>query len=131
MSRIFSIVGDWNIQRHMNPTNCRDRPLMSGSEVIPCGKLSILAEALKSVREESTICVVSCVSNFLTGSKSAGSTVSPRIEPVLSDFCKALNLASGDRSDIIYLVSAPLWMILSVSSAVKSVDRLLIAWMKV
>ena len=109
MSRIFSIVGDSNIQRHMNPTNCRDRPLMSGSEVIPCGKLSILAEALKSVREESTICVVSCVSNFLTGSKSAGSTVSPRFEPVLSDFCKALNLASGDRPDLIYLVSAPMY----------------------
>ena len=82
---------------------------MSGSEVIPCGKLAILAEALKSVREESTICVVSCVSNFLTGSKSAGSTVSPRIEPVLSDFCKALNLASGDRPDLVYLVSAPMY----------------------
>ena len=103
MSQIFLIVGDSNIQHHMNPTNCGDRPLMSGSEVIPCGKLPILTEALKTVREESTICVVSCVS------KSAGSTVSPRIEPMLSDFCKALNLASGDRPDIIYLVSAPMY----------------------
>ena len=46
MLRIFSIIGDSNIKRHMNLKNCHDQPLMSRCEVIPPGKLSLLAEAL-------------------------------------------------------------------------------------
>ena len=109
MSRIFSIVGDSNVQRHMNPTNCRGRPLMSGCEVIPCGKLSLLAEGLRSVRSETSLCIVSCLTNFLTDSKSAGSSVSHRVEPVMSEFCKIISEASRARPDLVCLVSAPMY----------------------
>ena len=109
MSRIFSIVGDSNVTRHMNPMNCRDRPLMSGCEVLPCGKMSLLAEALQAVRAETSVCVVSCVTNFLTGSVSAGASVSLRVEPVLLEFCKILNKFSEDRPELSCLVTAPMY----------------------
>ena len=80
MSRIFSLLGDSNIKRHMNPTNCRDRPLMSGCEVLPCGRLSVLAESLKSIRSESNVVILSCLTNFITMSEESGSTAS-RVAP--------------------------------------------------
>ena len=82
---MFSVVGDSNIKRHMNPTNCRDRPMMSGAQVIPCGKAALLSEALRSVRSESNVVLMSCFSNFLTSSEAAGASLSFRIDPVLQE----------------------------------------------
>jgi hypothetical protein len=31
--RVFTLIGDSNVRNHMNPTNVRDRPLMSGAQV--------------------------------------------------------------------------------------------------
>ena len=84
-SRIFSVIGDSNIKRHMNPTNCRDRPLMCGAQVLPCGKAALLSEALRSVRKESNVVLLSCFTNFLTSSEAAGASLSFRIEPVLHE----------------------------------------------
>ena len=33
-SRCVSIIGDSNIKRHMSTNNCRDRPLMSGAQIV-------------------------------------------------------------------------------------------------
>ena len=108
VSRCFSLIGDSNIRRHMNPTNCRDRPLMSGCQVIPCTKMSTLSEALKSVRAETTVCILACVTNFMTSSTETG-VVSHRIVPILQDVLAAVNessLASPGRS---YLISPPMY----------------------
>ena len=109
VSRFFSILGDSNVKRHLNPTNCRDRPLMSGCQLVPCGKLALLDEALKTVRPESTVCLISCVTNFLTGSEDAGSSVSFRIDPVLREFIEVLNKASESRPELIFLVTPPMY----------------------
>ena len=66
LPRCFTLIGDSNVRRHMNPTNCRDRPLMSGCQVLPCTKLSLLAESLKAIRSESTVCVLSCLTKVQT-----------------------------------------------------------------
>ena len=108
-SRCFSILGDSNLKRHMNPTNCRDRPLMSGSQILPCGRLAMLAECLKSVRESSTVCVLSCVTNFLTASTSAGSSASFRVEPVLLEVLELLKAASLERPDLTFLLAPPMY----------------------
>ena len=71
-NRFFSILGNSNIKRHLTPMNCRNRPLMSGAQNIPCGCLDLLSAALKSVRESSNVCILSCVTNFITAS--TGST---------------------------------------------------------
>ena len=89
MDKIFSVIGDSNVKRHLNPTNCRDRPRMSSAQLIPCGKLEILSECLRNVRDESNVCILSCVTNVLTSSSGGSSTLSLRIEPVLRDFFEA------------------------------------------
>ena len=109
VSRCFSIVGDSNVQRHMNPTNCRDRPLMSSCQVLPCGKLALLAECLRSVRAESNVCVVSCVTNFLTRSEDTGGSVGFRVEPILLEVLSALTAAASLRPDLMLLLSPPMY----------------------
>ena len=84
--RVFSLIGDSNVQRNMNSTNCRDRPLMSEAQVIPCGRLSLLAESLRQVRENSNVVVLACVSNFITSSDGTISSVTNHVEPILREF---------------------------------------------
>ena len=109
VTRCFTILGDSNVKRHLNPMNCRDRPLMSGCQQVPCGRLSLLAEALKEIRPESDVCLLSCVTNFITGSEDAGSSISFRIDPVLREFVEALNSVSATQPDRIFLVSPPMY----------------------
>ena len=108
LSRCFSLIGDSNIRRHMNPTNCRDRPLMSGCQVIPCTKMSTLSESLKSIRAETTVCVLSCITNFLTSSTETG-VVSHRIVPILQDVLEAVNAASLASPGRSFLISPPMY----------------------
>ena len=107
-SRKFSILGDSNIKRHMNPTNCRDRPLMSGAQVIPCGKASLLAEALRSVRKESNVILVSCITNFLTSSEEAGASLSFRVGPVLQEAFELI-VAAAQADDRHVIVAPPMY----------------------
>ena len=65
-SNWFSILGDSNIKHHMSPTNCRDCPLMSNTQLIPCGNGQVLAEPLRPIWKESNVCIISCITNFLT-----------------------------------------------------------------
>ena len=107
--RNFSIVGDSNIKRHMNPTNCRDRPLMSGAQVIPCGKASLLAEAMRSVRKESNVVLLSCITNFLTSTEEAGSSISFRVEPVLHEVFQLIAEAAQGFKDHFVIVAPPMY----------------------
>ena len=108
VSRCFTLIGDSNVRRHMNPTNCRDRPLMSGCQVVPCTKMSTFAESLKSVRAESTVCILACITNFLTASTDTG-VVSHRIVPIFQDFLGAINEAASAAPGLHYLVSPPMY----------------------
>ena len=109
VSRCYSILGDSNVKRHLNPMNCRDRPLMSGCQQVPCGKLALLGEALKTIRPESDVCLMSCVTNFITGSEDARSSVSFRIDPVLREFVETLNAVSASQPDRVFLVAPPMY----------------------
>ena len=109
MSFRFSIVGDSNIQRHMSPLNCRDRPLMSGAQVIPCGRLVILAESLRSVKAESNVCVLACVTNFLTRSLGVSATVGVHVEPILKECLETIRAACLEQSDAVFLLCPPMY----------------------
>ena len=109
LPRCYSVLGDSNVLRHMNPSNCQDRPLMSGCQVVPCTKLSILAEALKSVREESNVCILACVSNFLSSSEDTGSSISSRVEPVLLELLAILNAISSEQPSRYFLLAPPMY----------------------
>lgn len=107
--RKFTIIGDSNVMRHMNHTNRRDRPQMLDSELIPCGQASRLAEALDSVREETNVVLVSCLTNFLISSEEAGSLLSFRIEPVLQEVLQVITKAAQSSADRHFVVSAPMY----------------------
>ena len=89
VSRCYTILGDSNVQRFVNRTTCRSNPLLKAAQIIPCGNLSLLSEALAKVRQESSVCVLSCMTNFLCGSDET-SPVATRIEPVISEILAAL-----------------------------------------
>ena len=105
----FSILGDSNVQRHLNQTNCRDRPLMKGCQLLPCGRVALLAEALRSVREDSTVIMLSCLTNFLTGSDEAGSSVSFRVDPVLRSVHEAINVTAEEKPSVFFIVAPPMY----------------------
>ena len=81
-----TILGDSNVVRNMTPFNCRDRPLMKEAQCLPCGRFELLAECLRKVRSESNVVILSCITNFLTGSESAQGSISQRIEGILIEF---------------------------------------------
>ena len=89
MSRIFSLIGDSNIRRHMNSQNCQ-LPQMAEAEVKTCGRIEVLAEVLRSVRSQTTVVVLSCLTNFLTSSEGTSASAGLRVEPVLVDFREIL-----------------------------------------
>ena len=109
MSRIFSIVGDSNVRRHMNPTNCRDRAPMTSAQVLPCSKVEVFRQSLSSVRRESNVCLIACVSNFLADSRDTSSSVSQRVAQPLNEFFRLLLEACRASPDRRFLVCPPMY----------------------
>ena len=107
--RRFSILGDSNVKRHLNSPNCRDRPMMSGCQLLPCGRAALLSEALHAVREESNVVLVSCLTNFLTSSDDTGSPVLLRIEPILRDAHQVISGFALEKPEVFFLVSPPMY----------------------
>jgi hypothetical protein len=83
---VFSIVGDSNVRTHMNPTNVRDRPLMSAAQVIFCTKLAVFVQSMRSIKPEATVCILSCITNFLTDSSDSSSSAALRVGQAMDDF---------------------------------------------
>ena len=110
MSRCFSVIGDSNVGRHLNKINCRSNPLMKSAQLLPCGHIEVLAEALGQLRAESNVCVLSCITNFFTSLKDASlSPVSHRVEPILTEFCGVVFKACEELPDVSFLVSPPMY----------------------
>ena len=107
-SRVFTIIGDSNVKRNISKTNSRACPLMAGAQILQCGNLQLLEESLRAIRKESDVCIVSCLTNFLTASED-DPMVSKRIEPVLDEFCSALFGASSALPGITFLIAPPMY----------------------
>ena len=106
--RSFTIVGDSNIKRNVTKTNTRACPQLSGAQVLSCQKIELLDEVLGRVRKESTICIISCITNFLTSSEE-DSMVSKRIEPVLDEFLTILTSACSGLPAMAFLLAPPMY----------------------
>ena len=108
--RVFSLIGDSNIRNHVNRNSCRANPLLKDCQTLSCGNLGIFATTLSQVRAESNVCIVSCVTNFITGAGAEGqTTISLRVEPVLQDIRLALVEACGSNPARSYLISPPMY----------------------
>ena len=74
------------------------------------GHLAIFSESLLKVRAETTICIIACLTNFLTSSdETTSSSVSGRIEPVLTAIAETLQAACENNPDRFYIVSSPMY----------------------
>ena len=105
----FAIVGDSNVKRHMSTINCRDRPLMSGAQIVPCGRLVTLSESIKSVRAKVNVVILSCVTNFITGAKNVSTTAALHVEPILTECLQVLSDACAERPDVQFLLCPPMY----------------------
>ena len=107
---IVSLVGDSNVRRNLTSSTTRGRQPMSGAQFIPCGRLSTLSSALADVREDSDSVIVSCVSNFITGSiVSPSSSVSARVETLLTNFFERITSFAAARPQIRIFVCPPMY----------------------
>jgi hypothetical protein len=107
--RVFSIIGDSNVRRfntHVNQRACSD---LSKAQVVSCGKIHMLPEALAEVRSEVDACIVSCVSNFVCDTSSDASSVSVRVEGVIDEFRKFVSEACSLNPNRMYLVCPPMY----------------------
>ena len=99
-------MGDSNI--HKNKTSVRANPALKACQVLICGHLGIFKDTMAKVREESNVCVVSCLTNFLASSEGPDS-VSQRIEPVLGEVREVLDQLCTENPERFYLVSPPMY----------------------
>ena len=84
-ARCFSILGDSNVKRFVTLVNRRACPELESAQVLLCGRLALLSDALGEVRDVTDVVLVSCLTNFLT-SASGSSSAALRVEPALLDF---------------------------------------------
>lgn len=108
MEKIFTVIGDSNVQRHLNPFNCRDRPRMLATQLIQCQKIELLSESLRTVREETNVCIVSCITNFLTATEGSA-TLTIRLEPAFSGFFGKIREACLEVPERAFLVCPPMY----------------------
>ena len=105
---VFSIVGDSNVKRNISKTNCRACPAMANTQVLSCQRLQLLDDVLGNVRKESNVCVLSCVTNFLTSSEE-DPMVSKRVEPVLEEFASVVVAFCTAAPSLTVLVAPPMY----------------------
>ena len=104
----FTLVGDSNIRRHMSATNICDRPAMSSAQILSCGRLSLFSGTLEAVRPEADVCVIACVTNFITNSASV-SSVSLRLDAVLPGFFDKIFSFCRGRRNLPVFVCPPMY----------------------
>jgi hypothetical protein len=82
---------------------------MSAAQVLLCTKLAIYHQSLKSVRPETTICILSCITNFICDAPSTSSTVSLRVGPVIDEFFRLVTESCKSHPTRKYLICPPMY----------------------
>ena len=108
--KAFALLGDSNIQPHVNKASCRAIPGLKNAQVLPCGHLEIFLETLRKVKAEVDVCLVSCLTNFITGASDQGPpTLSHRVAPVLQNIVAALAEFCTAQPERLVLISPPMY----------------------
>ena len=108
VSRVFALVGDSNINRHINKTSCRANPSVKSAQILSCGHIGIFTETMEKLRADITVCILACLTNFITRADGP-STVSHRIDPVLQEIRAAILESSSKHPDRLFLISPPMY----------------------
>ena len=108
IARVFTLIGDSNIRNHVNKNTLRANAALKAAQILTCGHRGIFTESISKVREESSVVIVACVTNFLS-SASGPTTVSSRVEPVLQEFRASLDEACAASPERFFVVSPPMY----------------------
>ena len=81
--QLYCLVGDSNVKRNMTPTSCRDH-LMSAAQVVLCTRFELLDQSLRSVKKDVDVCILSCLSNFVSSTEATDS-IAHRVGPLFDD----------------------------------------------
>ena len=108
MALLFSLIGDSNIRRHITKNSERANPCIKSCQVVICGVKESFLPSLQKVRSESNVCIVSCVSNFITDAEGPV-FVSQRVEPVLRELREVLDGVCAENPTRRYMVAPPMY----------------------
>ena len=105
---MMSHLGDSNIRRKVDKNSCRASPHLKACQVLySCNKES-LPSSLGQVRSESSICLVSCISNFIADAEESNS-LAHHVEPVLQEVRSALLAACTARPAMRFMLAPPMY----------------------
>ena len=107
MSR-FSVVGDSNLHRFVTLVNRRACPDLDASQLLSCGKIAILEQVLSEIESESDVCVLACLTNFLTAATGT-QTASVRVESILIEVKRLIFRSCNDDPARKYLLCPPMY----------------------
>ena len=63
--RLFSIIGDANVRRNMTGLNVASREVMKSAQIIDYLGVTPIEQALSEVRDESSVCIVTAITDLL------------------------------------------------------------------
>lgn len=104
----FSIVGDSNVRRFLSSVNKRACPDLENAQILTCAKAPLLPEALSQVGVDRGVVIIACVTNFITDA-TGSSTVSAKVEPVVTKFLRQILDSSELNPDRLFLVCPPMF----------------------
>ena len=107
--RVFSLLGDSNVRNNLNKTAYRANPAIKAAEVLSCGHFEIFRDTLLKIRPESNVCLIACITNFMTSIDDGPSSVSQRVQPVLQDVREVLLDVVASSPDREYFLAPPMY----------------------
>ena len=108
ITNVYSIIGDSNIRRNMTAMNIASRQALANCQVIDCPQLNNLEGALASVRDTSTVCVFSAISELLVHCDDRG-TVQASVEHVMTSLAGKLGILCRARSGLSVMLAPPMY----------------------
>ena len=82
---LFTMIGDANVRRNMTGLNIASREVMKSAQVIDCASPATLDAAQNDVRNESSVLIVACLTEFIISNRFWG-TILSSVGPVLASF---------------------------------------------
>ena len=113
IANIYSIIGDSNLKRNMTSMNIASRSVMKDCQVIDCTGLDNLEVSFATVRDESTVCIFSAISELLAFGPDRG-TVQASVNHVLTSVAAKLAILCRARPSLqvtLYVLLMRLWLL--------------------
>ena len=104
----FAVVADSNLHRFVTLVNRRACPDLNTSQLLSCGKLALLEQVLSEIESEADVCVLACLTNFLTAATGTQSA-SIRVESILLEVQQKVFRSCNDDPTRQFLVCPPMY----------------------